>query len=188
MEVILLEKIVKLGDLGDTVSVKPGYARNYLLPQKKAVRATAAAQEEVDRRKAKLLLEEKERLDVAEARAEAAIRSLKFTRSVIDAEGRLFGSVTTTDIVEAAAQQDCELLRSEIALADGTIKNIGNFIATVRVHPQVEFELQIEVEAENPEVLEAAPSEEPEAAASDEDSQDSGDGDSEAAQTQENQE
>ena len=158
MKIILLEKIAKLGDLGDTVVVKPGYARNYLLPQKKAVRATPEAEAEVLKRREKLLLEEKSRLDVAKARADAAPKSLTFKRSVIDSEGRLFGSVTSGDVVAAAAEAGIEFLRSEVSLSDGTIKTVGEYSAEVKFHPEVAIELAIEVVAENPEIMESSES------------------------------
>ncbi len=159
MEVILLESIAKLGELGDSVSVKPGYARNYLLPMRKAMRATPEAREEVERRREQLLVEEKERLDVAKARAELAVKELKFTRSVIDSTGRLFGSVSTVDVVDAAAEAGTELTRSEIILTDGTIKMVGDYQAKIQLHPEVEFDIEIHVEADNPEVLDAVDSE-----------------------------
>ena len=182
MQIILLEKIAKLGELGDTVTVKPGYARNYLLPQKKAVRATASAVEEVEKRKAQLIKEEKERLDVAEARAEKAIKMLTFTRSVIDSTGRLYGSVTNIDIIDAAAQAGTEILRSEIILNDGAIKSIGSFPVLVKIHPQVEFEITLEVVAENPEALEVEPAQSEEPAASHDDAVEDDAADSEAVE------
>ena len=143
MKVILLESIDKLGQLGDTVSVKPGYARNYLIPQKMAVRATPQAIEEVENRRRKLLQEEKERLDVATARAESAVKSLNFEKNVIDDEGRLFGSVSVNEIIAEAAEQGTEILRQEIDLISGQIKTVGTHTVSVKFHPEVKFEIEI---------------------------------------------
>ncbi len=148
MKVILLEAIAKLGELGDTVEVKPGYARNFLIPQQKAVRSTPEAIRAVESRRAELLKEEKERLDVARARADAAVKSLIIRRRVIDEDGRLFGSVTANDIVLAAEQEGTELLRSEILMPEGNIKTTGHYDIPVVVHPEVSFEITMSVVAD----------------------------------------
>lgn len=145
MKVILLESVVKLGDLGDAVEVKPGYARNYLIPQRKAVRATAEAIAAVEGRREELLKEEKARLDVAKVRAESAVKELTISRHVIDEEGRLFGSVAANDIVQAAEEHDTELLRSELLMPEGNIKNTGEYTIPVVVHPEVRFEIKVTV-------------------------------------------
>ena len=145
MKVILLESVVKLGDLGDAVEVKPGYARNYLIPQRKAVRATAEAIAAVESRREELLKEEKARLDVAKVRAESAVKELTISRHVIDEEGRLFGSVAANDIVLAAEEQDTEILRSELLMPEGNIKNTGEYTIPVVVHPEVRFEIKVTV-------------------------------------------
>ena len=149
MKVILLESVGKLGQIGDAVEVKPGYARNYLIPQKMAVRSTPEAIAAVESRRAELLKEEKHRLDVATARAEAAVKELTTSRRVIDEEGRLFGSVTANEIVELAAEQGTEILRSEIIMPDNNIKNTGEFVIPVNVHPEVSFEIKVTVVADN---------------------------------------
>ena len=149
MKVILLESVAKLGQIGDAVEVKPGYARNYLIPQKMAVRSTPEAIAAVESRRAELLKEEKHRLDVAAARAEAAVKELTTSRRVIDEEGRLFGSVTANEIVELAAEQGTEILRSEIIMPDNNIKNTGEFVIPVNVHPEVGFEIKVTVVADN---------------------------------------
>lgn len=149
MKVILLESVGKLGQIGDAVEVKPGYARNYLIPQKMAVRSTPEAIAAVESRRAELLKEEKHRLDVATARAEAAVKELTTSRRVIDEEGRLFGSVTANEIVDLAAEQGTEILRSEIIMPDNNIKNTGEFVIPVNVHPEVSFEIKVTVVADN---------------------------------------
>ena len=149
MKVILLESVGKLGQIGDAVEVKSGYARNYLIPQKMAVRSTPEAIAAVESRRAELLKEEKHRFDVATARAEAAVKELTTSRRVIDEEGRLFGSVTANEIVELAAEQGTEILRSEIIMPDNNIKNTGEFVIPVNVHPEVSFEIKVTVVADN---------------------------------------
>lgn len=149
MKVILLESVAKLGQIGDSVEVKPGYARNYLIPQKMAIRSTPEAIAEVESRRAELLKEEKHRLDVATARADAAVKEFTISRRVIDEDGRLFGSVTANDIVELAAEQDTEILRSELIMPDNNIKNTGEFAIPVNIHPEVSFEIKLTVVADN---------------------------------------
>lgn len=148
MEVILLEEVHKLGQLGDTVQVKSGYARNYLIPQKKAVRATAEALAKVRERRAQLIQEEKERLDVAQARADSSVRTLHIAKRVIDETGRLFGSVSTTEIIDKAAEYGTEILKSEIDMTGGPIKETGEHVVNIKVHPQVSFDMTIVVEAD----------------------------------------
>jgi len=147
MEIILLEKITNLGDLGDSVIVRPGYARNYLIPQRKAVLATPEAIEEVNRRRVELAKEEKERLDVAKARAEVAVKELEFVRNTIDDEGRLFGSVSVKDIVDAAQEAGTEISRSEIDILEGAIKTTGVHRIQVRTHPEVTYEIEVTVKS-----------------------------------------
>ena len=149
MEVILLEEVHKLGQLGDTVQVKPGYARNYLIPQKKAVRATAEALAKVQERRAQLIQEEKDRLDVAQARADSAVKKLHIAKRVIDETGRLFGSVSTTEIIDKAAEVGTEILRSEIDMTSGLIKETGEHVVSVKFHPQVSIDITIVVEADS---------------------------------------
>ena len=114
-----------------------------------AVRSTPEAIAAVESRRAELLKEEKHRLDVAAARAEAAVKELTTSRRVIDEEGRLFGSVTANEIVDLAAEQGTEILRSEIIMPDNNIKNTGEFVIPVNVHPEVSFEIKVTVVADN---------------------------------------
>lgn len=147
MQVILLEQIQNLGTLGEEVSVKPGYARNYLIPQRKAVPATADARLRVEQRRQELAQEEAKRIEVATARAETVIKSVTIARRVGE-EGRLFGSVTAGDIAEAATAAGTELARSEIQLPAGPIKEIGDFDVEVILHPEVRLTLNVSVVAE----------------------------------------
>ena len=148
MQVVLLKTIEKLGEFGETIEVKKGYARNFLIPQQMAVRATSEAKAKIEEHRQKLLLEEKGRLDVARARADAAVKQLTFVRNVIDGQDRLFGSVTVTDVIQQAAEEGTELLRSEITMPSEAIKSTGNFAASVEFHPEVSFEIELIVGAD----------------------------------------
>ena len=147
MEVILLERMQNLGDLGDQVTVKPGYARNYLIPQRKAVPATAEAKAKVEERRQELLQQEAERIDSARQRAEVAVRAVTITRRASE-EGKLFGSVSPVDIAEAAAAAGTEIARAEIQLPEGPLKEIGEFEVEVVLHPEVRFAMKVSVVAE----------------------------------------
>lgn len=146
MEIILLEKIRNLGELGDQVVVKAGYARNYLIPQHKAVRATDDAKAKIAERRKELLKLASERLDVAKARASVAEGiTLQLSRKVGE-EGKLFGSVTAADITEALNENtDAEFNRSEVNLPEGPIKSVGDFEVAVIVHPEVHFKITVSV-------------------------------------------
>lgn len=143
MEVILLEKIANLGALGDRVTVKAGYGRNYLIPQAKAVAATADNIEAFESRRAELEKEEAQILSAAEARA-TAVAALELTISAnVGEEGKLFGSVGARDIAQAAADAGVELDRSEIRLPDGPVREVGEYAIEVGLHPEVETSLKV---------------------------------------------
>ena len=154
MEIILLEKIQNLGDLGDTVNVKNGYARNFLIPQKKAVRATDEAKSKVEERRRQLAEEEGKRLDGAKARADLVAKSISLSRLCGD-EGQLYGSVSPTDIAEALSEGDVIVEKSEVFQPDGPIKNTGEFTADVILHPEVRFTVTVTVEGETTDAPEA---------------------------------
>ena len=143
MEVILLEKIANLGALGDRVTVKVGYGRNYLIPQAKAVAATADNIEAFESRRAELEKEAAQILSAAEARA-TAVAALELTISAnAGEEGKLFGSVGARDIAQAAADAGVELDRSEIRLPDGPVREVGEYAIEVGLHPEVETSLKV---------------------------------------------
>ena len=143
MEVILLEKIANLGALGDRVTVKAGYGRNYLIPQAKAVAATAVNVEAFESRRAELEKEAAQILSAAEARA-TAVAALELTISAnAGEEGKLFGSVGARDIAQAAADAGVELDRSEIRLPDGPVREVGEYAIEVGLHPEVETSLKV---------------------------------------------
>lgn len=151
MDVILLENIRNLGELGELVSVKPGYGRNYLIPQKKAVFASEDAKEKVESARRELAKQEAERLDVARARAELAPRSVSIKR-LANAEGHLFGSVANVDIAEAMSGDDVTIEKSEVYLVDGAFKEVGQFAAEIILHTDVRFDVTVDVVGEESDV------------------------------------
>ncbi|HIN17294.1 MAG TPA: 50S ribosomal protein L9 [Gammaproteobacteria bacterium] len=147
MDVILLEKISNLGELGDLVSVKPGYARNFLVPQSKAVWATAGAKTRVDERRRELAQLDAERLEVAQAKSDLLPAELTLQRKAGE-EGRLFGSVAAPDVVDSLAEMGITVQRSEVSMPNGPIKEIGEHTIEVILHSEVRKTLDIKVEWE----------------------------------------
>ena len=148
MEVILLQKIANLGDIGDRVKVKPGFGRNFLLPGGKATLATAENVAKFETRRAEL--EAKAATDLANARSRA--ESLKDFRLSITAkagsEGKLFGSIGTTDIAEACQQAGHAIERAEVRLPGGPIRTVGEHAITLHLHSDVDVEVPLTVTAE----------------------------------------
>lgn len=145
MEVILLEKVRNLGNLGDQVRVKAGFARNYLIPYGKAVSANAENRAKFEAQRAELERAQADALARAQARAE---KMTGFTVQVVrkvSEEGKLFGSVGIRDICEAVAQAGFELARSEVHLDRGPLKEIGDHEISVSLHPEVNFKLIVSV-------------------------------------------
>jgi large subunit ribosomal protein L9 len=143
MQVILLEKVKKLGDLGDTVNVKPGYGRNFLLPQGKALPATEANRAVFEARKAELIKKFGDSLNAAKMRAEKIGGKTITIKMLAAEEGRLYGSVGPADIITAAGEQGVEIKKSEIDLVSGAIRQVGSYDIAVRLHPEVETSLTI---------------------------------------------
>lgn len=144
MEVILLETVQHLGATGDLVEVKNGYARNYLIPNKKAIQATAEAKERAEDLRRKRAEEERKTLADARNRADHCAREITLSRLCTE-EGHLYGSVTQKDVSEALSEASIPVDRSEILLPDGPVKEVGSFEATVQFHPEVQFTIQLEV-------------------------------------------
>lgn len=145
MDVILLESINKLGGLGDKVSVKAGFARNFLVPQGKAVFATEAQIKKFEARRAELEKQEAIKLAEAHKRAEA-INSLHVTIAApVSDEGKLYGSVGTAELVEAVAALGPKLCKSEISLPEGVIRFIGEYDINVHLHSDVTAVIHLEV-------------------------------------------
>ena len=137
MEVILLEKVGKLGALGDRVTVKGGYARNFLLPHGRAVSANGANVAEFEARRAELEKFAQEQLDAANTRAEALNgKTVAITAKAGD-EGKLFGSIGTRDIAEAAEANGLTLDKSEVRLPEGPLRNTGEHEVQCQVHAEV---------------------------------------------------
>lgn len=137
MEVILLEKVGKLGALGDRVTVKGGYARNFLLPQGRAVLANEDNVAEFEARRAELEKSAQEQLDAANTRAEALNgKTVAITAKAGD-EGKLFGSIGTRDIAEAAEANGLTLDKSEVRLPEGPLRNTGEHEVQCQVHAEV---------------------------------------------------
>lgn len=146
MEVILLDKIAHLGGLGDKVKVKSGFARNYLIPQKKAVMATKANLEKFEAMRAEL--EAKIAKELAEAQARCA-KLVEIAQVTIAAkagdEGKLFGSIGTRDIAEAIGAAGLEVHKSEIRLSEGVLRTTGEFEIVVSFHPDVKTSVKVNV-------------------------------------------
>jgi len=149
MDVILLQKVANLGDLGDRVSVKPGFGRNFLVPGGKAVLATAERIEEFEKRRAELEKAAADRLAQAKTRAESVEKlSIKIAHQTSE-EGKLFGSVGLTDIIAQCAEAGVELEKNEVKLPDGSIKETGEFEIAIHLHSDVVTSLKLEVIAES---------------------------------------
>lgn len=147
MEVILLEKVANLGDLGDKVTVKSGYGRNFLLPQRKATAATAANVAAFEARRAELEKVAAEKRAEAEARA-AQLSELEVTITAnTGEEGKLFGSIGTHDIADALTASGVEVNRSEVRLPYGTIRQTGEYDVTVHLHTDIEATVKLIVVA-----------------------------------------
>jgi len=145
VEVILLEKVAKLGGLGDKVTVKSGYGRNFLIPQKKAVPATAANVESFEARRADLEKQAAEKLATAEKRAEQ-LKELELTLAVkAGDEGKLFGSIGTRYLAEVISSTGIEANKSEIRLPNGPLRTVGTFEITLQLHADVTTALTVHV-------------------------------------------
>jgi large subunit ribosomal protein L9 len=145
MEVILLEKVVNVGDLGEVVRVKQGYARNYLIPQGKAKRATAENIKLLEAKRAELEQAAAERLTAAQEKAaKLEGMSVKITQKA-GVDGRLFGSVTNADIVEALAVQGVAIEKAAIRMPDGPLKHLGEFPLVVGLYLDVVANITVSV-------------------------------------------
>jgi large subunit ribosomal protein L9 len=145
MQVILLEKVVNLGGLGDVVKVKDGFARNYLIPHGKAKRATPENLAEFERRRGDLERAQAEALAAAEARgAKVEGAMVQITRKA-GVDGRLFGSVTTYDIAEALQGLGHEIERSAIRLPQGPLKAVGDYPIAIALHGDVVVQITVSV-------------------------------------------
>ncbi|WP_163934669.1 50S ribosomal protein L9 [Paraferrimonas sp. SM1919] len=147
MNVILLDKIANLGGLGDQVSVKAGYARNFLLPQGKAVVANAANVAVFEERRAELEAKLAETLAAATARAEALAALNVTIEATAGDEGKLFGSIGARDVADAVTAAGAELAKSEVRLPEGPLRHTGEFDITVQLHTEVAATVKVTVVA-----------------------------------------
>ncbi len=147
MQLILLEKIKNLGNLGDKINVKPGFGRNYLIPQSKAVYATEENIKLFEERRAELEKKAQQALAHAEQLA-AKINDISVTIAAqASDEGKLYGSVGTVDIKEALSAKSIQVSKREIVMPEGSIHSIGNYMVEVHVHSDVIAKLQVEIVA-----------------------------------------
>ena len=148
MQLILLQKVVNLGNLGDKVSVKPGYGRNFLVPQGKAVPATAANLAEFEAKRAEYEAKAKASLDGAQGRLaqlEGASIEVKANAST---EGKLYGSVGPRDIADAFTAAGLPLEKSEVIMGEGALRNVGEYEIVVKLHADVQTTVKVVVQAE----------------------------------------
>jgi large subunit ribosomal protein L9 len=148
MEVILLESVQKLGELGDKVTVKSGYGRNFLIPQKKAVPATAENLQQFEERRADLEAVAGDKLSIAKNRAKKVDELSITITTKAGEEGKLFGSITVRDIAEACEAAGVKLEKSEVRLPEGPIRELGEFEINIHLHPEVDAVLKLAVVAE----------------------------------------
>ena len=145
MNVILLDKVENLGDIGDLVTVKPGYGRNYLLPSGKASLATPANIKEFEARRIDLENQAADELSSAKARAELVQGMELVITANVGTEGKLFGSVGPIDITEACEKVGVEIARSEVRMPDGPIHEVGDFTVGLHFHSDVNAEITVKV-------------------------------------------
>jgi large subunit ribosomal protein L9 len=145
MQVILLEKVTNLGNLGDVVKVKDGYARNFLIPTRAARRATEAAMKDFETKRVELEKAAAEKLATSQALAEKmGGRTVHITQKA-GVDGRLFGSVTANDIAEALTRIDFKIAKSQVRLPNGPLKTVGEHLVTVSPHTDVVAEVKVVV-------------------------------------------
>lgn len=148
MEVILLQKVANLGNIGDRVKVRSGYGRNFLLPQGKATLATADNVARFEARRAELEKAAREHLVSASERAEA-LKDFKLTiQAKAGTEGKLFGSIGTADIAEACQKAGFKVERSEVRMPNGPLRAVGDHVVHLHLHADVDVQLPVTIVAE----------------------------------------
>ncbi len=148
MEVILLEKIANVGNLGDKVNVKAGYGRNFLIPFGKAVPATKGNLEAFEARRAELLKAAEEALASAQARADKLAGLEVSMASKAGDEGKLFGSIGTRDLADAITAAGVEVSKSEVRLPEGALRMVGEYEVAIHLHTDVDAAVKVNVVAE----------------------------------------
>ena len=149
MEVILLEKVHNLGKLGDRVKVRPGYARNFLIPGRMAVPATEANVQKLEAMRAELERKQTEALAGAQARAAALKDTVVTIAARAGEEGKLFGSVGTADIAESLGKADTQVEKREVRLPNGPLRTIGDHTVELHLHADVTVAITVRVIPEN---------------------------------------
>lgn len=145
MQVILMDKVVNLGNLGDVVRVKDGYARNFLIPQRMARRATAAAIAEFEAKRAELEKAAAAKLAAAQAQGEKLTGLTVQISQKSGVDGRLFGSVTNFDIAETLTKQGFAVEKAQVRLPQGPLKNVGDHTVSVALHTDVLVEVKVAI-------------------------------------------
>lgn len=145
MQIILMEKVVNVGKLGDVVTVKNGYARNFLIPQGKAKRATPANMAEFEARRAEIEAADKAKLAEAQARGEKMAGLTVQIVQKAGVDGKLFGSVTNADIAAAIAAQGFEVDKGQVRMAEGHLKQIGDYPVSIALHTDVSVDVTVSV-------------------------------------------
>jgi len=149
MQIILLEKVVNLGQLGDVVRVKDGYARNFLIPSGKARRATSSAIKEFEARRAELEKVQADRLAAAQAQGEKLNGLTVSVTQKAGVDGRLFGSVTNSDVAEALKRQGFEVEKAMVRMPAGPLKTVGDHEVEVALHTDVVIGVKVTVVGES---------------------------------------
>ncbi len=145
MEVILLEKVRNLGNLGDKVSVKSGYGRNYLIPQNKAVFATAKSIELFEQKRAELEKKAQQSFAAAEQRAAKLNDTTVVVGAMASDEGKLYGSVGVNEVKDALVAKGIEVSKREIVMPEGPLHSVGNYVVEIHVHSDVIAQVQLEI-------------------------------------------
>ncbi len=148
MQIILLDKVVNLGNLGEVVKVKDGYARNFLIPSGRARRATALAMKEFEAKRAELEKAAAAKLAESQAHGEKLAGSTVKLTQKAGVDGRLFGSVTNADIAQEVSKQGFAVTKSQIRLPNGLIKTVGDHPVSVALHTDVTVEITVTVYGE----------------------------------------
>jgi len=145
MQIILLEKVVNLGGLGDVVKVKDGYARNFLIPEGKAKRATPENLAEFEKRRDQLEVAQSAALTAAQEKGAKLDGMMIQITQKAGVDGRLFGSVTSIDIVDALKAQDVEVERSMVRMPQGPLKQVGDYEIAIALHSDVVVHIKVSV-------------------------------------------
>lgn len=152
MQVILLQRVVNLGKLGETVDVKAGYGRNYLIPQGKALPANEANIAKFEARRAELEAQEAQELADAQKRADALADVNVIMRAKAGDEGKLFGSIGTRNIADALTKSGLEVDRSEVKLPEGSFRQVGEYKVTIQLHHDITADILVTILSEDGEV------------------------------------